>query len=347
MKTVQKNPLVSIVVPVYNVEQYLKRCVKSLLNQTYERIQILLIDDGSTDTSDMLCDELKNTDSRIEVIHKKNAGLGMARNTGLDNIKGKYVLFVDSDDYIEKDAVKILMEKAIKYSADVVATQFIYNGEKEKTEVEEGIYHGEKVKKLIPCILGTSKKNNDQLNVSSCTKLYNVEFLNKYKLRFPSERQLIWEDLAFNYDVFCHAKNIYVMDYAYYNYLYNEQSLTHKYNPQKFEQIMKMYEYMFKKVIRLQDRDAFARLNNMFIGNIRTCMKLEAFYSDENGIGISIKNIKRYCDDNRLQALVSAIPREETTKQQEIYNIFIKKKNARMLYWLARLQNIRKGKKIN
>ena len=102
------NDLISIIVPVYNVEKYLEKCVKTLMEQSYKNIEIILVDDGSTDSSGKLVDRLANNDARITVVHKKNAGLGMARNTGLDYATGKYVAFIDSDDYTDVNMIQKL-----------------------------------------------------------------------------------------------------------------------------------------------------------------------------------------------------------------------------------------------
>ena len=101
-------PLVSVIIPVYNVENYLKRCIDSVVNQSLRNIEIILIDDGSLDSSSKICDEYKVLDERITVIHKQNEGLGMARNTGIDIASGKYIAFVDSDDYIESNMYELL-----------------------------------------------------------------------------------------------------------------------------------------------------------------------------------------------------------------------------------------------
>ena len=114
------NELISIIVPVYNVKPYLNRCVDSIIKQTYKNIEILLIDDGSTDGSSELCDKLSDIDSRIKVIHKKNGGLSSARNRGLLEMNGKYVGFVDSDDYIREDMYSVLYHTMINHDADIV-----------------------------------------------------------------------------------------------------------------------------------------------------------------------------------------------------------------------------------
>ena len=112
--------LVSVIVPVYNVEKYLKKCVTSIMENSFKNLEINLVDDGSTDNSGQLCDELAIMDIRIKVIHKKNGGLSSARNAGLDIARGDYISFVDSDDYIDKNMLGKMLDKAIEYNADIV-----------------------------------------------------------------------------------------------------------------------------------------------------------------------------------------------------------------------------------
>ena len=112
--------LISVVVPIYNVEQYLDRCISSIVAQTYRELEILLIDDESTDSSPKICDRWARKDERIRVIHKTNAGAGMARNTGIEHASGKYMCFFDSDDYVAPNAIETAYNAAVKHQADVV-----------------------------------------------------------------------------------------------------------------------------------------------------------------------------------------------------------------------------------
>ena len=116
--------LISIIVPVYNVEQYLDDCLISIINQTYKNIEIILIDDGSTDKSGKICDEYAKKDSRIIVIHKENGGVSSARNAGLRIAKGAYIGFVDPDDWIAEDMYEVLYSNAKKYDADVSVCKY-------------------------------------------------------------------------------------------------------------------------------------------------------------------------------------------------------------------------------
>ena len=120
---------VSIVVPVYNVEKYLKRCVDSLIGQSYPNLEILLVDDGSKDSSLSICKEYELKDSRIRALHKENEGLGLTRNYGIERATGKYITFVDSDDYLTSDAVEAMLGKAEATDADVVIANMFYKDE--------------------------------------------------------------------------------------------------------------------------------------------------------------------------------------------------------------------------
>ena len=119
------NDLISVVVPVYNVEPYLKRCVDSIIGQSYKNIEIILVDDGSTDGSSVVCDGYLNVDDRIMVIHQENKGLSNARNTGIENAKGKYISFVDSDDYLDVNFIEILHQNIVEQGADIVVCDLL------------------------------------------------------------------------------------------------------------------------------------------------------------------------------------------------------------------------------
>ena len=113
------NPMISVIVPVYNAEKYLKECIRSILNQTIQNLELILVNDGSTDGSGYICDEYINKDNRIKVIHKENGGVSSARNMGISEATGEYFTFVDSDDYLEPNALEILYNDIIIYNADI------------------------------------------------------------------------------------------------------------------------------------------------------------------------------------------------------------------------------------
>lgn len=130
--------MISVIIPIYNVEEYLEKCVNSVLNQTYSDLEIILVDDGSTDNSGKICDELKNKDNRIIVIHQENQGLSAARNAGIAKALGEYIAFVDSDDYIMEDMYETLYKNLEKTDADISICKYQYVKKQQKIDFRFG-----------------------------------------------------------------------------------------------------------------------------------------------------------------------------------------------------------------
>ncbi|SFO24648.1 Glycosyl transferases group 1 [Pseudobutyrivibrio sp. UC1225] len=208
---------ISIIVPVYNVERYLERCVKSLINQTYTDLEIILVDDGSTDNSGKLCDELAEVDSRIKVIHQNNHGLSGARNSGLDVSSGRYIFFVDSDDYIDTDTCDKLLASAIRYRADVVACGiskvFDTKPEAPFTNSKSGMWSGrEAVMEMM---------SNNNICTTAWNKLYKSSLWDE--IRFPEER--LHEDEATTYKILYKSTLVAYVPDCFYKYYQNQKSI--------------------------------------------------------------------------------------------------------------------------
>ncbi len=139
--TDNNTPLISVIVPIYNVEKYLERCIKSIINQTYSNLEILLVDDGSKDRCSEICDEYANVDSRITALHKINGGLSDARNYGIDRSKGDYIILIDSDDYIHRDMIRILVEETIREKSDITICTYKYVYDNEPDEKDKEFDH--------------------------------------------------------------------------------------------------------------------------------------------------------------------------------------------------------------
>ena len=220
---------ISIIVPVYNVEKYLERCIRSIISQTYSNWEAILIDDGSTDSSGELCDEIAKIDGRIKVFHKQNEGLGITRNYGIRHADGDYIFFLDSDDFIEKNALMTLCKKAIETDSDIVIGNFYYKENKVKLPIEKGLYKDEEIiRNIVLRIIGSNPGTADQLTPSSCGKIYKRNIFIEENIWFPSERELIWEDLAFNYKYMCKCKKIYLDDTHIYHYCFNENFIAER-----------------------------------------------------------------------------------------------------------------------
>lgn len=246
-------PLVSLVVPVYNVEKYLAACLDSLLSQTLKELEIIAVNDGSTDNSPKILEEYQKNDSRIKVIHKKNGGLGDARNAGLSHVSGKYVMFLDSDDWLNEKALEEMVEVATKNDLDVVITPFIFEylegSKKFEINVQKNkVFEGEEVKGfLIRKLIGPLPHEGnsiDELN-SAANKLYRVDIIKKNNLFFVSERQYYGEDLVFNLNYFKCADKVIVLDKAFYHYRKDiNTSLTTRYRVNLFKMRLNLYEFL-------------------------------------------------------------------------------------------------------
>lgn len=208
--------LVSVVVPIYNVEKYLEKCVESLRAQTYKNIEIILVDDGSPDHCGKMCDEYAGEDTRIKVIHKKNGGLSDARNAGLEAASGKYILFTDSDDYVKKDLIEKCVDWAEKDQCDIVIFDFI--------RVEEGL---KEITTLEIEDSGTySLRGEPRLlfgSPSAVNKLFRRDLFVKTEIRFPVGKY--YEDLGTTPKLLLMAERIGYLKEAFYYYMIRSGSI--------------------------------------------------------------------------------------------------------------------------
>ena len=212
------NDLISVVVPCYNVEKYLEKCVHSIVDQTYTNLEIILVDDGAKDATPELCDKLALTDSRIKVIHKVNGGLSDARNAGLAVAGGKYITFFDSDDWVEPDTIKIAYEKMIAENLDLVVWGY----------VADFVDDDEKILSSRICaVSGICSKDNSKVLTYNNTlglsgyawnKLYRTDIIKNNNLLFEKDTSLV-EDKLFNSLYFCKCENIAFIDYIGNHYI--------------------------------------------------------------------------------------------------------------------------------
>ena len=227
--------LVSIIVPVYNVKDYLEKCVLSIINQTYKNIEIILVDDGSTDGCGALCDDLLKKDKRISVIHQNNGGLSDARNKGIDNSSGKYIMFIDSDDYIENNMVEVLYNGIIKNKGDIAICNFYKNR------------NGKDIKHLFgnkSFIVEDDSKYKYLCNIYAARTVVSWNKIYKRNLfddiRFP--KGMIHEDQWIITDLLKKSKKIiYLMDEYLYHYVKRSNSIMGTFDNKRYD-ILKVYD---------------------------------------------------------------------------------------------------------
>ena len=273
-------PILSIVIPVYKVEKYIHRCVRSVISQTLKNIEIILVDDGSPDNCPKICEDLASVYSNIKVIHKENAGLGMACNTGIEIAIGKYIAFLDSDDWVESDMYQSMVDAAEKYDA-----QMVFTGLQRVNEVGVKKLMSQaselsvtttpnKVLNLGLDMISSSPDTVNERNIMMSAKvvLYSREMIETYNVRFNSERQIISEDLFFNLDCLSHANCVVQLPQTFYNYFINNESLTQSYRQDRFDKTLLMYEELKRRYYVLGS-DLEIRANRMIIGYSRTILR--------------------------------------------------------------------------
>lgn len=243
-------PELSIIVPIYNGEEYLKRCVDSILAQDFTNFELILVDDGSTDCSLDICREYEQKDSRVVVFHKENAGLVAARKSGVSLAKGNYIGFVDCDDYIDKNMYSDLMASAEKDASDIVVSNIILEYAKSskivKNMISDGCYNREALKQIvIPKMLTYSGFVTFGIIPGAVVKIFRREILER-ALPLVSDNLNIGEDVAITAHGFMHANSVSVIETAAYHYIQHDESMIHTFNPNKFEYILNLYNCLSK-----------------------------------------------------------------------------------------------------
>lgn len=257
-------PLVSFVVPVYNVEKYLSECVESILHQTNPNFEVILVDDGSPDHSPELCDHFAACDSRVSVIHKQNAGVSVARNCGINAAKGDWICFVDGDDWIDERFVELIHQSQSQDLDAVILcleeTQEKLRAEVESANAEPVMLADRDVKEILKNVLNRYYVGKFDLRphhmTSACGKAYRRTLLQSEKIQFPPDI-ISGEDTFFNFQFFAVAKHVLLRNNVVYGYRKTIGSVTHRYNP-KLQQ-------NFLRVIAMMEE--FLRNNNLDLEN--------------------------------------------------------------------------------
>lgn len=237
------NPTISIIVPIYNVERYLERCVNSLINQTYKNIEVILVDDGSTDASGMLCDELGSRDVRLRVIHKKNGGVSDARNAGINVSTGEYILLVDPDDFVEKTICEELIGVAQKTGADLVSFREEKIDEESGTILENTAVETKTVKIMSGYEAGENYLYGKYIQHSPWSKLYKRKLFDR--VLFPVG--MLAEDYATTYLYVFYSEKVAYYDRKLYFYSIRANSImtqrSMKLTMDVYKAASKIYEF--------------------------------------------------------------------------------------------------------
>lgn len=331
---------VSVVVPVYNAERFLRVCVNSILNQTYKNLEIILIDDGAKDESPQICDELQSKDARIIVVHKENEGAGKSRNCGIKIATGEYILFVDSDDCIKPTLVERCLQAANDSKAAIVmfgvehidvwgnvigdtvpySDQYIFLDE----EITE---------KLLPEMLFSENKKERNLEIPACmANFYSLDIIRKTSWYFESEKEYISEDLYSLLKLYRYIERMVVLDEALYCYRHGYESLSTSSRLMDYTLIRKFYSQcvlICKK--NNYNEKVLKNISEPYLSFTIMCLKLKI--RQKKKLKEKNRDINSILMDNQLHKILSERNLEKEKKTKKIFYKAILDNR----YWLAKL----------
>ncbi len=334
---------ISVIVPVYNVEALLPRCIESILKQTKQSIEIILVDDGATDDSGKICDAYAEKAENIRVIHKPNGGLTSAWKAGAAAAKGVYLGFVDSDDWIEPDMYERLWQSAVKYQSDLVVCGLVFDYEAEGMEnrqeisgFEEEYYDRQQLEQLYPTLINDGRFFGRMLQPARVTKLYRRELVEK-NMSCCKEEVTVGEDLQLTLPAILDAKSMSVVKEFYpYHYWFNQKSMTGKYDPYYLEKI----KIMEKRLKEISDEkgiyDFSEQITNDFLGLAVIGLKNSVIRNTE-GKKSAIGMIKKYCTDEQVNDALDHHTMDQLPAAIRIFLLLMKKKCYHICYLICKI----------
>lgn len=327
------NIKISIIVPVYNVEKYIERCLKSIVNQTLKDIEIIIVNDGTLDRSLNICKDFAKKDNRIKIYSKTNEGLGLTRNYGMKYAKGKYIAFVDSDDFIDENFYEKLYNAAEENKCDMSLGEYIINlPDNKKKEINSGkLDFGVNVieaKDVLYSMLNIQNEKYHKIGMSVWRAIYKRELINNNNICFLSEREYVSEDICFNFEVLKRITKVALVQGVYYYYCYNAISLSHTYRSDRLEKTKKLFNKLKELSSDLPEKERLENgINDLFISYIHGIINQEV----KNKVPIikKYRNIKTILNDKDV--INSIRNKEKKDIKQNVIDFFIRKKYASII----------------
>jgi len=346
-ETIDCYSLVSIIVPVFNIEKYVSRCINSLISQTYTNLEIILIDDGSSDQSGILCDQFAKKDNRIHVIHKKNEGLGLARNTGILFSTGQVISFVDGDDFVESNYVQVGLESLCKEKTQIavfgynsvnskgkICGSFIPKGKKEKYENKEILLE------IIPGFLCSHYETKGllRLPLSAWCFFFSSKIIKDNGWLFFSERKYISEDFYSFLNLFPYIKSISIIYLPLYDYCFNPQSLTRKIKSDRKEK----NDFLFLSMDEICNKRNYSKFIRggiylMFFYNLLGAYRVILF--SEESLKLKAKAEQELINDKVLGDYMYLLNYKDLNLKTKIWLYLFKHKNRHLLNILMKFSN--------
>lgn len=333
---------VSIIIPVYNVEKYISRCLDSVVNQTLKEIEIILVNDGTKDSSLDICEKYAKKDKRVKIFSKVNEGLGLTRNYGVKRATGEYIAFLDSDDFIELDFYEKLYNESLKEKTDATfACIKTYFNSKENPKIEKIPFRNNVVssKELMYNLLhvkNTSEYGNEYMSMCVWRAIYKRSIIKENNILFESERKFISEDILFNIDFCMNSKNISFVRDTYYYYCINGNSLTTTYKEDRFEKDIILYKEIIRRLKKYGEYEHVKKgLYSLFLCYVRAVIKQEVFcnFKDKKDV---LKKIKKIITDKSVREALKY--KENESIQRSLYDFLIRLKCVNLIYFITKLK---------
>ncbi len=332
--------MISIIVPVYKVEEYLRQCVDSILRQTCKDFELILVDDGSPDGCPAICDAYAAKDDRVRVIHKPNGGLMSAWKAGFAAARGEHIGFVDSDDWIDVNMYETLLEALLRHDADVVCAAYIREyddrSEREQVFLPGGLYDRKRIESdIYPKLISKGTMLDRGLAPNRVTKLFKAELL-RNNVAFCDERVSLGEDLVTTFACMCDAQRIYVMDDFFpYHYCIRGTSIMGSYNPRFYDQAVLLNDTLSDIARQKNVYDFSLQLDNDLVSL--------AYYGMERNLACAdaqkpqlLAFIRQILTDSRFLAACERETLSQNNKKCRAYRILAKRFGEKGLYGFIR-----------
>ena len=326
---------ISVIIPIYNMEHLLSKCVDSILNQTYRCIDVILVDDGSTDNSLTICNDYAKIDSRVKVVQKQNGGVSSARNAGIDVATGDYVHFVDPDDWIELNTYEILVHYLLGNRSDILRFNANRKGEILNELPFEGIYENERFEnEIVLPMIGSEKFGGMFILGVLWIHLFNRELIERNKIRFNTELMRC-EDRLFTTTAMLFAHSMTFVKDCLYHYEVYDNSLSNRYDPNRWKQ-ESLYLEKLKELFRKNKNDTFVKEANLRVANdcvlrVVTSVNQEFFSNNNNSFQKKYINLQKILNDPQTIDALKKMQSEKLGLKGRLTIMMIKNRLVSML----------------
>lgn len=331
-------PKLSVIIPVYNTEKYIKECINSVINQTFSDYEIILVDDASTDGSGRICDEYAEKYDFIKTIHKEHGGPTHTRKAGIREARGKYVSCIDSDDYIEPEMYGFLMDKLVKYNADIAICNIVIETENSRIpsyiNFEEGFYNKEKLKQdIYPVMLFSKNKNMPGIHPSLCNKVIRKSII-KNAIMDMTDEIYFGEDGICTYPCMLDAEGVYIT-YDKFFYIYRQVGAfsSRKYNKSLLKNLPALIS-VFDTEFEKRHFDGRTQINCYAALQLIFSIRNELLYNKNKALHKKVKELREYISRPRFQEVFRAVRQENISRKIKSKMFLLRTKRIYLLYIL-------------